>query len=237
MSCFVFRLLIVFVWVALTAFRAPYLPQSAFCLEHEGYIVCYDGRTRNAFWVYERLTRDSFIPNRTERKNLHYRIDKKLPLTIRSTIDDYRGSGYDLGHLCPYADWRGNPTAAVETFLMSNISPQAAPLNRGLWRSLEKYLRCLTEQYSELHVITIPLYLPEDGYVIYPVIGENQVAVPTHFCKVVFAEKEDTIDQFVFLLPNRELPKDALLEEFQTTLENIERLSGIIFLPTSKGVE
>jgi len=46
---------------------------------------------------------------------------------------------YDRGHMTPnnaiQQEW--GRLAQMETFLMSNISPQLSTLNSGLWRSLE----------------------------------------------------------------------------------------------------
>jgi endonuclease G, mitochondrial len=49
------------------------------------------------------------------------------------------GNGFDLGHLAPNAaiNKQYGKLAQMETFIMSNISPQTATLNRGLWQKLE----------------------------------------------------------------------------------------------------
>ncbi len=207
----------------------PYLPQSVFIIERQGYILAYDGRTRNAAWVYEHLTRDSLEIKNASRKQCHFKSDVSLPKHIRSSVDDYRGSGYQLGHLCPFADCRSSPNAAEETFILSNISPQTPALNQGVWKKLEEYLRDLVKKYPSLHIITLPLYLPKDRCVSYAILGTNNVAVPTHFCKVVFAEKEKGIDVFAYILPNSMIPNNLPLDHFKTTLEEVEKVSGVIF--------
>lgn len=54
--------------------------------------------------------------------------------------EDYTGSGFDRGHMAPnYAiATRYGKAAQTETFLMTNIVPQAPELNRGPWRILEQ---------------------------------------------------------------------------------------------------
>lgn len=44
---------------------------------------------------------------------------------------DYKGSGYDRGHLCPAKDMESSITAMSESFYMSNMSPQHPSFNRG----------------------------------------------------------------------------------------------------------
>ena len=39
---------------------------------------------------------------------------------FRSTLDDYKGSGYDRGHLISSADRLGRAVVNSETFLMTN---------------------------------------------------------------------------------------------------------------------
>lgn len=231
MKTIIVRVSIVLIWLALCAFESPnpFIPQHAFVFERKGYSIAYDGRTRNAFWVYEKLTRQTLEGEGENRHNIHFKSDSALPDAIRTTLDDFVGSGFDLGHLCPYVDLRSDSKAAHETFLLSNISPQLPHLNRGHWMQLEKLIRNLTLQYQTVHVITMPLFLPKDRIVSYRTIGKNQIAVPTHFCKVVFAEKEEGIDVLAFILPNEMIPSDKPLDQFQTSLENVERLAGVIF--------
>ena len=81
-----------------------------------------------------------------------------------------------------------------ETSLLSNMTPQVGRgFNRDKWEHLERYARKLTKLYRNVYVCTGPLYIShmeEDGkmYVKYQVIGQNNVAVPTHFFKVIVGE-------------------------------------------------
>jgi endonuclease G len=212
----------------------PFIPKSCYVIQRQGYIVAYDGRTRNAFWVYERLTSESFEMKNADRKKIRFRSDKTIPEGIRASLEDYRGSGFDLGHLCPFADCRSNKKAADETFILSNICPQVHQLNQGLWMKLEVLLRELALQKKVLHIITIPLYVPLEGVIHYQTLGNNHVAVPTHLSKVVFIENEKGIDAMAYILPNADIPYDASLDSFKTTLEKVERLSGIVFYRPQK---
>ena len=61
---------------------------------------------------------------------------------------------------------------------------------------MERYVRGTTKIYKNVYVCTGPLYLPHaesDGknYVKYQVIGSNNVAVPTHFFKILVGETAD----------------------------------------------
>ena len=225
---------VLLIWITLSGSESGlakpvYLPQSVFIIQRQGYTLAYDGRNRNAIWVYEILKRESFEVKKAERKKCRFKADESLPAAIRASVDDYHGSGYQLGHLCPFADCRGCQAAAEETFILSNICPQAAQFNQGLWRKLEEHLRSLALNYSTLHIITLPLYLPKDRCISYAILGKHNVAVPTHFCKVVFAEKGEGTDVFAYILPNTIIPDDLPLDHFKTTVDEVEKASGVIF--------
>ncbi len=49
----------------------------------------------------------------------------------------YTNSGYDKGHLFPYADAECDSIDKVECFYMSNMLPQLHPFNAGDWKTLE----------------------------------------------------------------------------------------------------
>lgn len=66
----------------------------------------------------------------------------------------------------------------------------------------------------------------------YPVIGSppDAVAVPTHFFKVVLAERRGSA--FVtagFILPNRPIGDKKELRDFQAPLDVIEKQAGLLF--------
>jgi endonuclease G, mitochondrial len=61
--------------------------------------------------------------------------------TASASLNAYKGSGYDRGHLCPAADMKLNQTSMSETFFLSNMSPQVEGFNRGIWSTLEDQVR------------------------------------------------------------------------------------------------
>nr|WP_320119464.1 DNA/RNA non-specific endonuclease [uncultured Marinifilum sp.] len=72
--------------------------------------------------------------------------------TGSAKLIDYKGSGYDRGHLCPAAAMKNSNLAMSESFYMSNMSPQAPAFNRGKWKSLESKVRKLTIENDSLYV-------------------------------------------------------------------------------------
>lgn len=211
------------------------LPTSEILIERESYILAYDGRCKQARWVYEELTTGR-VQGAIERKQFHFKEDPLIPASIRSTKEDYAGSGFDRGHLCPAADAKFNENMMEETFFLSNVSPQCPEFNRGFWSKLETHVRSLALQHGAVDVFTGGLYLPRDDgtgkrFVKYQVIGKNDVAVPTHYFKVIFGRGGSPLESYI--LPNEQISAETPLKEFRTTLEKVEKAAGIVFSESS----
>ncbi|MBX3719986.1 MAG: DNA/RNA non-specific endonuclease [Parachlamydiales bacterium] len=206
-------------------------PIADFKIEREAYHLVYDSQHKQAKWVYEHLTADR-INGSADRSKFDFMEDPLIPALLRSTKEDYAKSGFDRGHLCPAADARTNDNAMKETFYLSNISPQCPQFNRGYWAQLEKHVRVLAQEHGSVHVYTGGLYLPReesDGkrYVRYQVIGPNDVAVPTHYFKIILDDRYKLIEAFV--LPNQPISANTPLEQFTASLEKIEKSAGALF--------
>lgn len=201
----------------------------------------YDRRTRNPSWVAEHLTTESVAQNIASRKN-YFREDPDIPAFFRAKVADYAGSGYDRGHQVPAANANWSQQAMDDTFKLSNMCPQVGVgFNQHYWARFEKFTRNLTTRYPSVRVVTGPLYLPHRDVdnkwrVSYEVIGNPpNVAVPTHFYKVVFGEEDNRnglggqVAVAAFVLPNAPIDKNKDLSDFEVELEAVERGSGLEF--------
>ena len=138
-------------------------PVSSFANKHvnDSLFIGFDRRFRTATWAYERLTANSVDGSIAHRRNKFFEDGSELAL-FRARNVDYKGSGFDKGHLAPAADFSCSQTAMDSSFTLSNICPQNPSLNRGFWgKTLEPFARGLTNMFDEVHIITGPLYLPK----------------------------------------------------------------------------
>ena len=201
----------------------------------------FDRRTRNPFWVAEHITPHSLSLNNADRKHSSFVEDMSIPETFRAKLADYFRSGYDRGHQVPAADAKWSQAAMDGTFLLTNMCPQVGEgFNRDYWAHFEQFCRDLTKKYPSVRIVTGPLYLPhrdQDGKwrVSYEVIGNPpNVAVPTHFYKVIYGEDgtnspNSKVALGAFVLPNARIPNEKRLAEFEVPLEAVERASGLEF--------
>jgi endonuclease G len=206
-------------------------------------ISSFDRRTRNPHWVVEHITPASLSQRSGDRKNSAFLEDPSIPEKFRAKLNDYFRSGYDRGHQVPAADCKWSQKAMDDTFYLSNMCPQVGDgFNRDYWAHVEDFCRRLTQRYPSVRIVTGPLYLPRrdpaDGkwYVKYEMIGNPpNVAVPTHFYKVIFAEEGDgpnaggKVALGAFVLPNAPIPNEKPLSDFEVPIEAVERASGLEF--------
>ena len=141
----------------------------------------------------------------------------------------------------PAADAKWSQEAMDQTFWLTNMCPQVGDgFNRDYWAHFEDFCRRLTHRYPSIRIITGPLYLPakdaKDGKwrVSYEVIGSPpNVAVPTHFYKIIYAEDGRAggmVSLGAFVLPNKGIPNDKPLGDFEVPVEAVERATGLDFV-------
>ncbi|MCR5725505.1 MAG: DNA/RNA non-specific endonuclease [Treponema sp.] len=198
------------------------------------YALCYRESYELAEWSAYCLERAELEKN-AGRSN-DFRPDPEIS-TGSAELSDYRGSGYDRGHLAPAADFAYSAQAMSETFYMSNMTPQAPAFNRGIWQQLEMQVRLWAKKYGRAYVATGPiLSSPQESY---DTIGDNAVVVPRAFYKVVlvplYADEEDEstpetaadVASFAFIIPNEKC--DAAFYDYAVSVDEVEVRTGIDF--------
>lgn len=106
-----------------------------------------------------------------------------------------------------------------ETFYLSNMSPQVAGFNRGIWSTMEDKVRKWAVEYSMLYVVTGPIFKDNIG-----VIGEEKFTVPGYYYKVLF----DGQSRMIGLIFQNESSSKSL-DQFVVTVDEIEKDTGIDF--------
>lgn len=195
-------------------------------LNREGYTLCHDNQKKVADWVSYHLT-DAYLVKNAERSD-DFRADPDLPVGQRSELEDYAGSGYDRGHLAPAGDMTRSQKVMSESFLLSNMAPQVGVgFNRDIWKSLEEKVRGWVKEKKNIYVITGPIYSSDD----YDTIGQNKVAVPSSFYKIIIfgVGSGKDIDAIAFILPNKK-NSSSDLPKFITSIDEIEKETGLDFL-------
>jgi len=187
------------------------------------YAVHYRNDTKTAEWVAERITVEDVNGNARRRDN--FRADPEVPDEHRATLQDYAGAGYDRGHLSPAAANTQNDEIMSESFLLTNMAPQNASKNRGVWRILELRIRDWVRQGKDIWVVTGTVY--DDGHLT---IG-NGVGVTTHMWKVIYDAKEQKTIAFFFPNVKDQRISQNELPNFAISVAELEKRTGINFHP------
>jgi len=148
---------------------------------NDAFAVLASGLTHGPFWSAEHPTAASLAAARETARTGTFYPDDRLPQADQAQLRDYRGSGYDRGHMTPSGDMP-NPQAQQQSFSLANMVPQIGVLNRGVWEGIESAVRDLAVREGELYVVTGPAF---EGSQI-NAIGPNGVLVPTSTWKAVY---------------------------------------------------
>lgn len=219
-------LLALFLLIGISCQETKFIPKSSGqIIHHRDYILAYSEKDEQAYWVSYKLTK-SEVQSGTKRKD-NFREDPNVS-TGSATLEDYRKSGYDRGHLKPAADSKENALEMSESFYLSNISPQNQKFNRGIWNDLEELVRFWAIKEQAVHVIVGPVLRAPKNREMEPTkkIGKNSVSVPKYFYKIVLdltGEKK----AIAFLIPNRDISEN--LGNFIVKIDSLESLTGIDF--------
>lgn len=173
--------------------------------------VRYSSLTRTPLWSAENLSPGRLAqPRDFPRYDVFYE-DKRIPSGWRATLDDFKGSGMDRGHLTPSAD-ASNPHSDVETFALTNIVPQSADGNRNAWAAIEKAVRSLA-RHRQVFVITGPLFISEEGKPIRWL--KRRVAVPSHLYKIVYDPAANAGGAYLLENEDYRRPRELSLQELE----------------------
>jgi len=246
------------------ALKPPQAKESEIIISRSQYVISYNKVRRNPNWVAWRV--DSSVLGSVGRSNnfnqddeLEKYLEKSSPEVAQAVKpSEYFGSCYDRGHQAPSADRSETPRDNEATFVMSNMLPQTAYLNRVVWMHLEHYTRELIRKEGKtVYVIAGPIYDQDFGK-----IGPLQdIQVPSKNFKVLVilkpgqspADIDDQTEVISVVMPNLlenggrpDLDKAALCkssqeeqrggnvhdwEKYKTTLSEVEKLSGVTLFP------
>lgn len=188
-------------------------------IKHTYYSLSYSESHEQAEWVYYMLTKE-MVQGVQKRKD-QFRSDPSVT-TGSATLLDYKGSGYDRGHLAPAADMKLNQISMSESFYMSNMSPQEPSFNRGIWKKLEGKVRDWALE-EDTNVVTGGVLTSSKG-----AIGANEVTIPKYYYKVIY-DPTDEQKMIALILPNEK--SNEQLINYVVSVDSVETLTGIDFFP------
>ncbi len=155
-------------------------------------------------------------PNAEHRRNYKFYADP----SVRGCPEwyEYRGSGYDRGHMAPANDMRWSRQSMSDCFLMTNICPQDHDLNGGSWNKLELKIHDWAKRHGKIIVATGPIFNGNSRR-----IGQNNdIVVPAGFFKVVLDPGRNRAIGFIY--ENHE--GGGGVARHACSVDEVERITG-----------
>ena len=161
--------------------------QPSIIISRAQYVLSWNQKTRSVNWAAWVLDKNDF--GDVGRRET-FSVDKELQEALTETglaalsAADYTGSCFDRGHMVPSADRTDTVENNEATFLMSNIIPQTAFLNRIVWEPLESEARSLIrkKKHEQLWSVAGPIYKKTLRYTG----KQKNIAVPDFTFKAIF---------------------------------------------------
>ncbi len=189
------------------------------------YSACFDTEYNLPLWVSHHINNSLLKKNYDERPS-GYPKDPQYP-NLKS--DAFSSSGYDHGHLAPAADFQWSKEAYLQSFLMTNMSPQHGCFNQKGWCHLEGTVRKWAEENPDVHLYIVSGAVVNEFIDTLCLPKDINVFVPKYFYKVILlAETNKETKAIGYLIPNEDI-ETYNIQPYETTVAQIEELTGLDF--------
>ena len=198
------------------------------------FTLSYNGFHHQPNWVsWSYSTGDSGSSGRTDAWSEETALPAGYYRVGTATFGSSFGESWDRGHMCPSADRTASVADNEMTFRMSNMIPQAAQNNQGLWANFENYTRGLASDGDEILIICGPAQFTGNRI-------PNQMSVPGLVWKIIVEvpnaasttpahQRVTTNSRVIAILTPNTSTGLGTWESYITSVEEIEEITGLNF--------
>jgi DNA/RNA endonuclease G (NUC1) len=208
------------------------------------YTLSYNESRGTPNWVSYELDSRQMVAGQ-DRCNC-FTADPILPSDKQILTADYTNGGFDRGHMTRSADRTAGNVDNASTFYLTNVVPQQADLNQGVWAQFENALADSANRGGRaVYIITGPLYSRSHGLTFLK--SEGKVAIPDSTWKIALigprtsgspftrANVQDWSDLagltiLAVNMPNVAGVRNDPWSKYLTTVAKIEQATGFNFL-------
>lgn len=216
-------------------------------LYQNGYILMHDGGLLTTLWTSYRLTNIDMLHSEGRDRVNCFRKDPRLDTDEAATPTDYKEPIFDQGHMTNDADLKDILSEQLNTYVMSNMSPQFCRFNRGIWLSLEHLTRKWAKQYGNIYVTSGAIF-DRDGQVgrdaddgatrMVSRNGNARVAVPSHYYKNIMRFHKKKWHTITFILPHVDASQGTSWDDVKpeilasvSSMDLVEGMTGVRLHP------
>lgn len=223
------------------------VPQSAATrlLVQRDYVIGYSDNLLVPLWTAHRLANSGLGK---ETRVDCFRRDPRIPAPAASLPSDYDDPIYDQGHMSPNGDMTKTLNSGINSFIMSNMSPQYCQFNRGVWQIFESLVRVWAEEQGTLYVLTGSVFDRDGDELRDPESaarrmksrnGKARVAIPSHFYKILIHRLNDgRVNALAVMMPNDKTNLDGdeaiqYIEDHLVAVADLQKLTGLVLFPAA----
>ena len=196
-------------------------------LRNSDFMLGYSDFRGNPLWVTYLLTELPEGKKGYKRPATFYKDWRNI---TQLTTDDYTKSGYDRGHMAPNSAISKlyGKSSQLDTFLMTNITPQRPNLNRKIWQRLEEVeFKEFTKHFDKVWVVTGPIF--DDK--IERLSSSSFIEIPDAFYKIYIGLKGKEAPKALALIMPQTLRGNEPLTRYVTTIDEVEKQTNLDFFP------
>jgi endonuclease G len=205
-------------------------PANRLSLDYGGFRLLYDCDLKSAIRFEYKLDKDTGNFNRPATFNLDPNLLKNCGQQLSTNSYASVVSGWDRGHLVASNHMDYDAAYLLSANYMTNVVPQLASFNQGLWKETET----ITECYRELAPIKVI------GGVIYSdtsndfFISSHGIKSPDFFWKtLITTDSNNQTETISWLFPNQN--GLANLNSYIVSIDELERRVGADFIGLELG--
>jgi DNA/RNA endonuclease G (NUC1) len=214
-----------------------------FLIRRAQYTISYNQSRGTPNWVSYELDARQMVVGQ-DRCNC-FTADPLLPAAAQIFTSDYTNGGFDRGHMTRSADRTLANVDNASTFMLTNVVPQQADLNQGVWAQFENALADSARAGRAVYIITGPLF--SRSHALTFVKNEGKIAIPDSTWKVALigpqtggnpftranVQSFDDLSGLTLLavnMPNVAGVRNDPWAKYLTTVDKIEAATGLDFL-------
>jgi endonuclease G len=220
-------LLLLLVALATCAAQTPKASEKDFIIKHAYYCVSYDTIGNSPRYTFHKLYKTNLLKPKVSRQEYF----TKDPSWQSGPSGDMSFKPYDRGHMVPFDDMAWDSAAAKETFYMTNVVPQDAEVNRGVWQLIEGRARKLATDNDSAYVTTASVC----GFSTIR-SKKMEVCIPSAMYKVIFYYSKGSWKSECYMAKNTHAPEvvgkkkpKVKLDDYKVDLSVITSTLGLKF--------
>jgi endonuclease G len=204
----------------ITSQQSPF-PENQVTLNYGGFKLLYDCDLKSAIRFEYKLDRDTGNFSRPATFNFDLNLSKNCAQQLTTSSYASVVSGWDRGHLVASNHMDYEAAYLTSANYMTNIVPQLASFNQGLWKETENITECYRD-LAPIHVIGGVIYADTSNDFF---VSSHGIKSPDYFWKtLITTNSSNQTETISWLFPNQN--GLANLNYFIVSIEELELRVG-----------